>query len=58
MKLGETGDGVRTTTMLHVLGGEIFWLSAGNNMDLIDSLPEMKHCIARKHRQRLSGQIV
>ncbi len=38
LKLGATGDVVRTTTLLHHLDGDITWLTASNNKPLLEGL--------------------
>jgi ADP-heptose:LPS heptosyltransferase len=40
LKLGATGDVVRTTPLLRRLGGEITWITAANNTVLLESLRE------------------
>ena len=56
IKLGATGDVVRTTTLLHVLDGEIVWLTADKNIDLINSLPEINQAIPWSRRNELLGK--
>ena len=45
IKLGATGDVVRTTTLLNVLNGEIHWLTADNNLILLNSIKQITKCI-------------
>jgi len=45
IKLGATGDVVRTTTLLHILKGEIHWLTNDNNMILLNGNPKIEKCI-------------
>ncbi|MFX1590360.1 MAG: glycosyltransferase family 9 protein [Promethearchaeota archaeon] len=45
MKLGATGDVVRTTTLLNILEGEIHWLTSDNNAILLNSIPKIDRCV-------------
>ena len=45
IKLGATGDVVRTTTLLNVLNGEIHWLTSDNTLILLDSIKQITKCI-------------
>jgi len=45
IKLGAAGDVIRTTTLLHILKGEIHWLTDNNNMILLNGNPKIKKCI-------------
>lgn len=56
IKLGATGDVVRTTTLLHVLDGEISWVTADHNLDLIKTTPEIKRCVPWSGRQMLADE--
>jgi len=46
IKLNATGDVVRTTTLLHKLRGDITWVTAINNVVLLDGLRPNVRCIA------------
>lgn len=37
IKLGASGDVIRTTSLLHVLHGNIFWISAKYNLELLNN---------------------
>lgn len=52
VKLNATGDVVRTTTLLHRLTGEITWITAPNNVVLLDGLRPNIRCIAWPDRTR------
>lgn len=45
IKLGATGDVVRTTTFLHILNGEIHWLTADNNVIMLNNNTKIETCI-------------
>lgn len=45
IKLGATGDVVRTTTLLNILDAEIHWLTRDNNLVLLDTIPKIEKCI-------------
>jgi len=45
IKLGATGDVLRTTAILHVLEGEIHWLTSDQNMIMLKGNPKIKKCI-------------
>jgi ADP-heptose:LPS heptosyltransferase len=50
IKLNATGDVVRTTTLLHRLQGEITWVTAPNNVVLLDGLRPNVRCISWENR--------
>jgi lipopolysaccharide heptosyltransferase II len=43
IKLGATGDVVRTTPLLHRLDGEVTWVTASRNKTLLQDIPEVRH---------------
>ena len=45
VKLGATGDVVRTTTLLHVLKGEIHWLTTKENAIMLNGNSFIDRCI-------------
>ncbi|MBW7888309.1 MAG: glycosyltransferase family 9 protein [Bacteroidetes bacterium] len=45
IKLGASGDVVRTTTLLHILNGEIHWLTGDMNAMLLQGIPKIKKII-------------
>jgi lipopolysaccharide heptosyltransferase II len=45
IKLGATGDVVRTTTLLHILNGEIHWLTYDNNSIMLNGNEKIEKCI-------------
>ena len=57
VKLGATGDVVRTTALLHVLAGDIHWLSYDHNLVLLDSIPEIARGIPWTKKHTLTNEI-
>src|SRR5438067_169578 len=51
VKLGATGDVVRTTPLLRKLGGHITWLTAEKNRVLLENLREDLRCIPWEQRE-------
>ena len=45
IKLGATGDVVRTTTLLNIFEAELHWLTSDNNMILLNGIPRIEKCI-------------
>lgn len=52
IKLNATGDVVRTTPLLHRLGGEITWVTASNNVVLLDGLADNLRCVSWENRSQ------
>jgi len=53
IKLGATGDVVRTTTVLGVLDGEIDWLSSDKNTVMLKGNPTIRQCMPWTERHTL-----
>jgi heptosyltransferase II len=53
VKLNASGDVVRTTSLLHRLSGNITWLTAQNNVVLLDSLTGNFRCVSWESRLRV-----
>lgn len=51
IKRGATGDVVRTTSLLHKLEGDIYWVTDENNSILLETLKEVKQCIFWENRE-------
>jgi ADP-heptose:LPS heptosyltransferase len=51
IKLGATGDVVRTTPLLRRLSGQITWLTAAKNTVLLENLAENLRCFSWEQRQ-------
>jgi len=51
VKLGATGDVVRTTPLLRRLPGSITWITAAKNLLLLQSLRENLRCFSWEHRE-------
>jgi heptosyltransferase II len=56
IKLGATGDVVRTTPLLHRLGGEITWITAATNVVLLESLQDNVRPFYWEERERALGR--
>jgi heptosyltransferase-2 len=52
IKVGATGDVVRTTPLLRQLGGEVTWLTAATNSVLLDGLRENLRCFSWEQRAK------
>ena len=50
LKLGATGDVVRTTPLLKHLTGEVSWVTAAKNAPLLDGLTKTLRSVAWEHR--------
>jgi len=55
MKLGATGDVVRTTPLLRRLSGEVTWLTAAKNVVLLQNLERGVRCFSWEERERAYG---
>ena len=53
IKLGATGDVVRTTPLLSRLGGHVTWLTEAKNTVLLEGLKENLRCVSWRQRQIL-----
>jgi ADP-heptose:LPS heptosyltransferase len=51
IKLGATGDVVRTTPLLRRLDGHMTWLTAAKNLEMLDGLRPSLRCICWDERQ-------
>lgn len=56
IKLGATGDVVRTSTLLHVLDGEIDWLTSDMNVAVLKGCDSIKSIVPWSERFRICGQ--
>ena len=56
IKLGASGDVVRTTPLLHVLPGEVHWLTDDRNFPLVDGIDELAMAVRWSDRERLAGR--
>ena len=55
IKLGATGDVVRTTPLLRQLHGEVTWLTTAKNSVLLDGVIDNLHCFSWEQRARILG---
>jgi lipopolysaccharide heptosyltransferase II len=52
IKLGATGDVVRTTPLIRRLNGQITWLTASKNVVLLEGLKDSLRCFSWEERER------
>src|SRR5690348_272680 len=52
IKLGATGDVVRTTPLLSRLNGQITWVTEGKNVVLLEGLKDSLRCFSWGERER------
>jgi heptosyltransferase-2 len=55
IKLGASGDVIRTTVLLHFLDGEVDWLTSELNRELVAGLPKV-NVVTWNERDRLKGR--
>ena len=56
VKLGATGDVVRTTPLLEKLQGEVTWITAAKNLPLLKNLRPRLHALAWEQRDSVAGK--
>ena len=56
LKLGATGDVVRTTPLLHRIGGEFTWVTAANNTVLLEGLQRNRRVFSWEEREQASDK--
>ena len=54
IKLGATGDVVRTTPLLRQLDGPVSWVTAANNLSLLEGIDRPVRCVSWEDRRRIS----
>jgi heptosyltransferase-2 len=54
IKLGATGDVVRTTPLLRRLGGAVSWITAEKNLALLDGIDRELRCVSWESRNRVA----
>jgi lipopolysaccharide heptosyltransferase II len=54
IKLGATGDVVRTTPLLRRLDGSVSWITAGNNLALLQGIDRKVRCVSWENRKRVA----
>jgi len=57
IKLGATGDVVRTTPLLRRLDGPISWITAENNLALLEGIDREVRCISWENRRRVADTV-
>ena len=56
IKIGATGDVVRTTTLLHALEGQVDWLTSDNNKVMLEGSEKIAETIPWTERGKLRGR--
>jgi lipopolysaccharide heptosyltransferase II len=54
IKLGATGDVVRTTPLLRRLAGSVSWITAQNNLSLLQGIDRNLCCVSWENRKRVA----
>ena len=54
IKLGATGDVVRTTPLLRRLEGTVSWITAENNLPLLEGIDREVRCVSWENRRRVA----
>ena len=54
IKLGATGDVVRTTPLLRRLNGPVSWVTAENNLPLLQGIEREVRCVSWENRNRIA----
>jgi len=55
IKLGATGDVVRTTPLLRRLDGPVSWITAENNLALLQGIDREVRCVSWENRKCVAG---
>jgi ADP-heptose:LPS heptosyltransferase len=55
IKLGATGDVVRTTPLLRRLDGPVSWVTAENNLALLQGIDREVRCVSWENRRRVAN---
>src|SRR5262245_36145075 len=54
IKLGATGDVVRTTTLLRRLAGSVSWITTKNNLPLLQGIDRALRCVSWENRKHVA----
>ena len=54
IKLGATGDVVRTTPLLRRFDGPVSWITAQNNLPLLQGIDRELRCVSWENRKRVA----
>ena len=57
IKLGATGDVVRTTPLLRRLNGLVTWITAENNLTLLQGIDREVRCLSWENRKRAANTV-
>jgi heptosyltransferase II len=55
IKIGATGDVVRTTPLLRRFDGPVSWITAANNLSLLQGIDREVRCVSWENRKRVSN---
>src|SRR5436309_14414103 len=55
IKLGATGDVVRTTPLLRRLDGPVTWVTAANNLSLLEGIDREVRCVSWENRKHVAN---
>ena len=55
IKIGASGDVVRTTPLLRRLDGAVTWITAGNNLALLEGIDRKVRCVSWEDRRLVAG---
>ena len=54
IKLGATGDVVRTTPLLRQFDGPVSWITAKNNLELLQGVDPEVRCVSWENRKHVA----
>jgi ADP-heptose:LPS heptosyltransferase len=57
IKIGATGDVVRTTPLLRRLDGPVSWITAEKNLALLEGIDREVRCVSWEHRKRVADAV-
>src|SRR6266496_829258 len=57
IKLGATGDVVRTTPLLRRLNGKVSWITAEKNLALLEGIDREVSCVSWENRRRVADTV-
>lgn len=57
IKLGATGDVVRTTPLLRRFDGPVSWVTAKSNLSLLEGIDRPLRCVSWENRARITDTV-
>jgi heptosyltransferase-2 len=57
IKLGASGDVVRTTSLLRRLDGPVSWITTQNNLPLLEGIDREVRCVSWENRRRIADTV-